>query len=402
LSKFRPRVSARLLIASFESDPMQSIWDLLPASLWPTQPFIAPDEQARILRAFNNLQASRDGGLPLSAAGGPSNPPVVPSVGLQQAGPASTAYDNDGASVSAGWNVDPMPSTPAAPLRVVAAQPGANVATPSGILGAILGGETATKLPPTVSYGVTPKNAPPQPELPPPISAWQLPERDFSLNSPAAIERMIQTRAAGLNGVVLGDPGREHRDAARAADLLVPGSGNFVSGDWDNITASDVGNLLFSAAAAIPPFRIGSASARLAARAARVGAETESAAAARAAASRGEQAAAEVADTVEPTSSRPLGPPLTGQNHHAISKKVHDALEEVPGLAGIYRYRDPRFQTRAADETSHRGYQTWHRNLDREAAEYIRNNPMTKEQFENYIRDRYAQPDLLARFPNGL
>ena len=96
-------------------------------------------------------------------------------------------------------------------------------------------------------------------------------------------------------------------------------------------------------------------------------------------------------------------PTLTGQNHHAISKRVCTALDKSLGLAGFYKYRDPRFATRAIDRDAHNGYQTWHRNLDNEIATYVReNSQMTPEEFERYLRNRYAQPDLLARFPNGL
>jgi hypothetical protein len=201
--------------------------------------------------------------------------------------------------------------------------------------------------------------------------------------------------------VALEDPGLAQRNAARGADLLLPGSGNFVSGDWDNITASDVGNLLFNLAATIPLARIGAA-ARLAARAARVKAAAEGTTAARTVASRAENAGAVAADAIESTSSLPPERLLTGQDHHAISKKVHNAIEEIPGLAGTFRYRDPRLVTKAIDKNSHRGYQTWHRELDGEMATYIRENPMTPDELNAYIRKRYAQPDLLARFPNGL
>ena len=47
---------------------MQSFWDLLPASLWPTQPFIPPDEQARIMQALWVQQASANSLAAASAA----------------------------------------------------------------------------------------------------------------------------------------------------------------------------------------------------------------------------------------------------------------------------------------------------------------------------------------------
>ena len=55
----------------------------------------------------------------------------------------------------------------------------------------------------------------------------------------------------------------------------------------------------------------------------------------------------------------------TGQLHHAISSKVHRALEKHPTLSGAYRRRDPRLVSRAADKEAHYGYQTWHRELDK-------------------------------------
>ncbi len=92
-----------------------------------------------------------------------------------------------------------------------------------------------------------------------------------------------------------------------------------------------------------------------------------------------------------------------GQFHHGISRQVHNALEESDTLKGLYRFRDPRFVTRAKDLASHNGYQTWHRNLDFELAEWIRRNPTgTPPEFEAFLRQRYNQADLLDRFPNGL
>ena len=58
--------------------------------------------------------------------------------------------------------------------------------------------------------------------------------------------------------------------------------------------------------------------------------------------------------------------------------------------------------TRAADAAAHRGYQTWHRQLDAEVADWLARNPnATTTQFERFLQQRYSQPDLLERFPNG-
>jgi RHS repeat-associated protein len=94
---------------------------------------------------------------------------------------------------------------------------------------------------------------------------------------------------------------------------------------------------------------------------------------------------------------------LTGQMHHGISRTVHKALEAHPNLKGLYSARDSRFVTQAKDLASHKGYDTFHRNLDAEVAGWIRANPSaTQAQFETYLRGVYQRADVLERFPNGL
>jgi len=96
--------------------------------------------------------------------------------------------------------------------------------------------------------------------------------------------------------------------------------------------------------------------------------------------------------------------PLTGQIHHPISTRIGRALEEHPTLRGQYQPRDPSFTTQAIDEAAHRGYQTWHIELDAEVARWLQNPDnaaATPAQFEAWLRWRYSQPDLRARFPNG-
>lgn len=92
-----------------------------------------------------------------------------------------------------------------------------------------------------------------------------------------------------------------------------------------------------------------------------------------------------------------------GQVHHAISRVIHRALQRVPALAGKYSARDPRWVATAVDHASHRGYQRWHRELDRETVEWLRSNPgATVETLEAFLRQRYQRPDLMTRFPEGL
>ncbi|NLX21660.1 MAG: RHS repeat-associated core domain-containing protein, partial [Phycisphaerae bacterium] len=93
----------------------------------------------------------------------------------------------------------------------------------------------------------------------------------------------------------------------------------------------------------------------------------------------------------------------TGQLHHAISKKVHKALEKHPTLKGKYEYRDSRFVTRAVDEEAHRGYQGWHRGIDDEVAEWVKTHrDATEATFERFLRAIYKRPEMRQRFPDGL
>jgi RHS repeat-associated protein len=102
--------------------------------------------------------------------------------------------------------------------------------------------------------------------------------------------------------------------------------------------------------------------------------------------------------TVSGTAAR-----VTGQLHHAISRKIGAAIAEHPNLAGRFVPRDPRFVTRAVDAAAHSGYQKWHRLLDEEVVQWIRTNPnATPSEFEAYLKALYTRPDLAERFPHGL
>jgi hypothetical protein len=71
---------------------MQTIWDLLPASLWPTQRFIPPDEAARTMRLWQALQASGNSSSPYNRADPPWTRPLIP------AAPASGGEDHSATS----------------------------------------------------------------------------------------------------------------------------------------------------------------------------------------------------------------------------------------------------------------------------------------------------------------
>lgn len=56
---------------------------------------------------------------------------------------------------------------------------------------------------------------------------------------------------------------------------------------------------------------------------------------------------------------------------------------------------------KAVDKKAHNGLPHWHRDLDKEIANYLDAHPdLTKEEFERYLRDRYSMPDLKDRFPD--
>ena len=104
----------------------------------------------------------------------------------------------------------------------------------------------------------------------------------------------------------------------------------------------------------------------------------------------------------QPAPNKKVLVPCTGQMHHAISKKIHDALQDHPNLKGVYKYRDNRFVTQAIDKAAHNGYQRWHSALDQEIADWIRARKwLTPKDFEAYLIQRYAESKLKAVFPNG-
>ncbi len=89
--------------------------------------------------------------------------------------------------------------------------------------------------------------------------------------------------------------------------------------------------------------------------------------------------------------------------HHAMSAKIHKALEEHKNLRGVYKYRDNRFVTQAFDKAAHNGYEKWHIALDAKVAKWLEdNNRATPKDFEAYLRKLYSEAPLNAKFPNGL
>ncbi|WP_225411767.1 Wall-associated protein precursor [Stigmatella hybrida] len=104
----------------------------------------------------------------------------------------------------------------------------------------------------------------------------------------------------------------------------------------------------------------------------------------------------------EASPSAPEPPDCKGQDHHVISRPIARQLERHASLRGLYKARDSRFVTRAKDEKSHCGYQTWHREVDEEVIAWLIRFPKaTRKEFEQLLRDIYSRSEMRARFPNG-
>jgi hypothetical protein len=83
---------------------MQTIWDLLPASLWPTQPFIPPAEAARTMQMWQALQASGNSSSPYNRADPPwtrSLTPMASASGGEDHSATSTDTDTQGGILGA-------------------------------------------------------------------------------------------------------------------------------------------------------------------------------------------------------------------------------------------------------------------------------------------------------------
>jgi hypothetical protein len=95
-------------------------------------------------------------------------------------------------------------------------------------------------------------------------------------------------------------------------------------------------------------------------------------------------------------------PKCKGQEHHIISRLIAEELERHPTLRGLYKPRDKRFKTRAKDKDSHCGYQDWHRKVDAEVIQWLKDKrDATPEQFMKMLREIYNRRDMVERFPDG-
>jgi hypothetical protein len=113
-----------------------------------------------------------------------------------------------------------------------------------------------------------------------------------------------------------------------------------------------------------------------------------------------ESSESEVAASEAEASDEP--PNCKGQEHHIISRLIARELEMHETLRGLYKPRDKRFKTRAKDQDSHCGYQEWHRKVDAEVIQWLKDKrEATPEQFMEKLREIYSRKDMLERFPHG-
>jgi hypothetical protein len=54
---------------------------------------------------------------------------------------------------------------------------------------------------------------------------------------------------------------------------------------------------------------------------------------------------------------------------------------------------------RGINAAAHRGYQSWHRSLDKETVKFLLNNPdIVPEDFYTYLNNVYGGADMVSRF----
>ena len=94
-----------------------------------------------------------------------------------------------------------------------------------------------------------------------------------------------------------------------------------------------------------------------------------------------------------------------GQNHHLVSKKdmsaVKTSCERIADpIKSAYRKRT----TKALTLADHRGYQGWHRLLDKLMSELIeaKGDKLTGRKFVELLKDVYSHEGLLKKFPNAI
>jgi len=84
----------------------------------------------------------------------------------------------------------------------------------------------------------------------------------------------------------------------------------------------------------------------------------------------------------------------TGQGHHIIGNKAQRELINNPHLSHLRR---DDFIVRGLNQSSHNGYQAWHRAADKAMVDFLRTRP-NLAQFEGFINKMYSNPSMIERF----
>ena len=92
-----------------------------------------------------------------------------------------------------------------------------------------------------------------------------------------------------------------------------------------------------------------------------------------------------------------LPPKLAGQGHHVISNKIIKAIQANPSLRGtVDRAKSI---VKAWSKNAHKGYQTWHRDIDDAVVKWLAKHPnATTKQFGEFLYNQYCTKDMIKRF----
>ncbi len=91
----------------------------------------------------------------------------------------------------------------------------------------------------------------------------------------------------------------------------------------------------------------------------------------------------------------------TGQYHHVLSNPIMKALENHPTLSGLFDRATSVVQ--ALTPEAHRGYQTWHRDIDNAMVAWLIEHPLaTVNDFWSTLYTLYNTPDMIERFGMGV
>tara|TARA_R110002124_G_scaffold104944_2_gene255424 strand:- start:372 stop:857 length:486 start_codon:yes stop_codon:yes gene_type:complete len=88
------------------------------------------------------------------------------------------------------------------------------------------------------------------------------------------------------------------------------------------------------------------------------------------------------------------------QNHHLITNKMVDALDDI-GFSGGLALRNRKALQYMSSPGGHIGYERWHIDMDNDMLNFIRRqgDDLTEVSLLRYIQNYYQHPDLMNRIP---